>query len=49
MSCQNCNQGKNCPVRKQLEEEYSLKHDILLAGLVLVLSISLTVLMAFFM
>lgn len=51
MKCcnQNCNQGKDCPLRKQMEEEFSVKHDIKLASLVLVLVIALVVLMAFFM
>jgi hypothetical protein len=46
---QNCEQGKECPVRKQMEEEFSLMHDIKLASLVLVLVVALVVLMAFFM
>ena len=51
MTCCNkdCNQGKDCPLRKQLEDEFSLKHDIKLASLVLVLVSALVVLMAFFM
>jgi hypothetical protein len=51
MNCcnQNCNQGKDCPVRKQLEEEFSVMHDIKLASIVLVLVMALVVLMVFFM
>jgi hypothetical protein len=46
MSCQNC---KDCPNRKELEEEFSLKHDIKLASYVFLLIVALVILMAFFM
>jgi hypothetical protein len=51
MKCcnQDCNQGKDCPIRKQMEEEFSLMHDIKIASLVMVLTVALVVLMAFFM
>jgi hypothetical protein len=45
MKCcdQKCNQGRDCPLRKQLEDEYSIKHDIKIAAYVFLFSIALIV------
>ena len=47
MNNQNCND--ECPVRKQLQEEYSIKRDIELSILVLVISVGVIVFMTWFM
>jgi hypothetical protein len=45
MKC--CDQNKDCPVRKQLEDEYSMKHDIKLAAYVFLFSVALIVFLVF--
>jgi hypothetical protein len=40
---------KDCLERQEMEEEFSLKHDIKIAAYVLILCVALVILMAFFM
>jgi hypothetical protein len=51
MSCcnQNCNQGRDCPCRKEIREQESIKHDIKLASIVVLISFGVIVFMTWFM
>lgn len=47
MKCQDCEKQKQR--MREMEEEFSIMHDIKLASLILVLVVALVILMAFFM